>query len=161
VLSDGSHLHLHPRVFGERTPAHDRHAGIWSGGAAHFGERRHPVAEEHRAEGGSQQIVFIQRGGGRIDLPPIDIGEAGGTGAPLTVSQHWLGNVEPHHAAGRTDGARKFQRGRAAAAADIHHPLTGAWCSKAEQGVRHRCERDVGVLPSHPGIAALAVPEGE
>src|SRR5262249_29540109 len=34
--------------------------------------------------------------------------------------------------------------------------------SKAEQGIRHRCERDVGVLlPSHPGVAALAVPEGE
>src|SRR5215472_3229221 len=82
--------------------------------------------------------------------------------APLTLSQHRPGNVEPHHAAGRTDGARKLQRGRAAAAADIHHPLAGARCSKAEQGVRHRCERDVGVLlPSHPGVAALAVPEGE
>src|SRR3974390_2759563 len=47
-------------------------------------------------------------------------------------------------------------------AADIHHPLAGAWSSKAEQGVRHRCERDVGVLlPSHPGVAALAVPEGK
>src|SRR5262249_37299358 len=82
--------------------------------------------------------------------------------APLTLSQRPPGNVEPPHPARPAHGARKPQRGRAAAAADIPHPLAGAWCSKAEQGVRHRCERDVGVLlPSHPGVAALAVPEGE
>jgi hypothetical protein len=125
--------HFHPRVFGQRTPAHERHARVRSGGAAHIGERRHPVAEEHHSEGRDQQIVFVQRGRGRIGLPPIDIGDAGGARAPFTLSKHWPGNVQPRHAAGGTYGARKFQRGRATATADIHHPFAGMRSGKDKQ----------------------------
>jgi hypothetical protein len=49
VLRGCSHRHFHPRVFGQRTPAHERHTCIRSGGAAHIGECCHPIAEEHHS----------------------------------------------------------------------------------------------------------------
>jgi ABC transporter substrate binding protein len=88
VLRGCSHRHLHPRIFGQRAPARERHARIRSGSAAHIGERRHPIAEEHHSEGRDQQIVFVQLGRGGIGLPPIDIGDAGGARAPFTLSKH-------------------------------------------------------------------------
>jgi hypothetical protein len=66
---------------------------------AHIGERRNPVVEEHHSEGGDQQIVFVQRGRGRIDLPPIDIGDAGGARAPFTLGKHNLGWHHTRHEA--------------------------------------------------------------
>src|SRR5262245_36507734 len=44
---------------------------------------------------------------------PIDIRNAGGARASLALSQHRPGDVQPRHTAGRTDGARKLQCGRA------------------------------------------------
>jgi hypothetical protein len=116
-----SHRHFHPRVFGQRTPAHERHTCIRSGGAAHIGECCRPIAEKHHSEGRGQQIVFVQHGRGRIGLPPIDVGDTSGL-ARLLPSASIGGNVQPRHAAGGTCGARKFERGRATATADIHPP---------------------------------------
>jgi hypothetical protein len=133
-----------------------------SGAAAHIGERCHPITEEHHSEGRDQQIVFVQRGRGGIGLPPIDIGDAGGARAPFALSKHRPGNVQPRHAAGGSHGARKLQRRCTTATTDIHHPFAGTRRGKSEQGVRHRRERDVGVLlSSHPDIATFPVPEGK
>jgi hypothetical protein len=56
VARDRVHRHFHPRVFARRPKAQECHSRARAGGAAHVGEGRHRVAEEHHAEGRRQQI---------------------------------------------------------------------------------------------------------
>jgi hypothetical protein len=68
------------------------------------------------------------------------------------------GDVQRRYVAGGADGARILQHGRATAAADVQHPLAGAPRGEGEQRLRHRRQRDVGLLVSrHPALAARAV----
>ena len=78
------------------------------------------------AEGRRQQTKSFQRGRGSVGLLPIDIGYAGGLAACLPLSEHRSGDVERRYAAAGADGARKLQRRRATAAADVQYPLAGA-----------------------------------
>ena len=63
---------------------------------------------------------------GGIGLTPFDVGDAGRLGARLRFGQHRPGYVESRDAAGATDGPRDVRRRRAAAAADVQHPLARA-----------------------------------
>jgi hypothetical protein len=125
-------------------------------------EGRHRVAEEHQAKSRCQQIESGQLSRRGVGLLPINIGYAGGLRACLPLSQHRPGDVQRCYAASGTDGARKLQRRRATAAADVQHPLAAARRGEGEQRLRHRRQGDVGVLLSrHPGVAARPVPEGK
>jgi hypothetical protein len=126
------------------------------------GEGRHRIAKEHQAAVRHQQIVSVQRRRGGVGLLPIDIGDAGRLGARLSLGQHRRGDVQRRHAAGGADDARKLQRGRAIAAADVQHLLAGARRGEGEQRIRYRRQSNVGVfLPLNPGAAAHPVPEGK
>ena len=84
-----------------------------------------------------------------------------GLGALEGARQHGLGNVEAQNLAAGRDALREFDRRRAAAAADVDHPLARLRVRRCYKLVGNRLEHLVLVVltvpPAPPGYAVPVV----
>ncbi len=113
---------------------------------AQVGERARRIGEEHDAEPRRHEIGVVglervDRGVGEFEPDGQVLGRAL-TGA----SEHRLGNVEPQDRAGGTDALRELDRRRAAAAADVDHPLAGLWRRRGDEPVGNRAQNLILML---------------